>query len=42
MAAFISRHKLKWGIASAMTLSMVFVIVLLLGLVTFIDIRRER
>ena len=42
MAAFISRHRVKWGIASAMTLSMVFVIVLLMGLVTFIDIRRER
>ena len=42
MAAFISRHRLKSGIASAMTLSMVFVIVLLMGLVTFIDIRRER
>ena len=42
MAAFISRHRFKWGIASAMTLSMVFVIVLLMGLVTFIDIKRER
>ena len=42
MPAFSFRHRYKWGIASSVTLSMVFIIVLLMGLVTFVDIKRER
>ena len=34
--------RFRWSIVSALTLNMVMVIVLLMGLVTFADIRRER
>lgn len=34
--------KFRWSIASSLTLSMVLVIVLLMSLVTFLDVRRER
>jgi len=42
MQKLAAHFKFRWSIASSLTLSMVLVIVLLMSLVTFLDVRRER
>ena len=42
MSRLLARLKIRWGIASVLTLSMVVVIALLMATTTILDIRRER
>ena len=42
MSKLLNKSRFRWGFTSILTMSMVAIIVLLMTLVTFVDISRER